>query len=71
MSDLDIKHNSKDGAGDSAFIENAAGRERPLASLNALGGETAHVTDPAAERRIVWKFDLRLLPILAVMYLFK
>ncbi|CAM1502556.1 Fc.00g045400.m01.CDS01 [Cosmosporella sp. VM-42] len=26
--------------------------------------------DPVAERRIVWKFDLRILPILAMMYLF-
>jgi hypothetical protein len=26
--------------------------------------------DPAAERRLVWKFDLRLLPVLAIMYLF-
>lgn len=26
--------------------------------------------DPVAERRIVWKFDLRVLPLLAVMYLF-
>ena len=26
--------------------------------------------DPAAEHRLVWKFDLRILPVLAVMYLF-
>lgn len=26
--------------------------------------------DPQAERALVWKFDLRLLPVLAVMYLF-
>jgi hypothetical protein len=26
--------------------------------------------DSRAERRVVWKFDLRILPILAVMYLF-
>jgi hypothetical protein len=26
--------------------------------------------DPAAERSLVWKFDLRILPVLAVMYLF-
>lgn len=26
--------------------------------------------DPTAERRLVWKFDLRILPILAIMYLF-
>jgi MFS family permease len=33
-------------------------------------GETEMVIDPAAERRLVWKFDLRILPVLAVMYLF-
>lgn len=26
--------------------------------------------DPRAERTLVWKFDLRLLPVLAIMYLF-
>lgn len=26
--------------------------------------------DPRAERALVWKFDLRLLPVLAIMYLF-
>lgn len=26
--------------------------------------------DPAAERRLLWKFDLRILPVLALMYLF-
>jgi MFS family permease len=31
---------------------------------------TSSVIDPAAERRLVWKFDLRILPVLAVMYLF-
>jgi MFS family permease len=32
---------------------------------------TPHIEiDPIAERRLVWKIDLRLLPVLAVMYLF-
>ncbi|KAL1894465.1 hypothetical protein Cpir12675_003642 [Ceratocystis pirilliformis] len=30
----------------------------------------SYVIDPKAERALVWKFDLRLLPVLAVMYLF-
>jgi len=38
-------------------------------------GETHRVSasfalDPAAERKLVWKFDLHILPVLAVMYLF-
>jgi len=34
-----------------------------------IDGETYSI-DAAAERRLVWKFDLRILPILSVMYLF-
>jgi MFS family permease len=34
-----------------------------------VDGET-YTIDPSAEARLVWKFDLRILPILAVMYLF-
>jgi hypothetical protein len=33
-------------------------------------GEVVTTIDPAAESRLVWKFDLRILPVLAVMYLF-
>ncbi|KAF2664663.1 MFS transporter [Microthyrium microscopicum] len=33
-------------------------------------GETEMIMDPKAERILVWKFDLRILPVLAVMYLF-
>ena len=38
-------------------------------------GETTFISaqqsiDPVVERRIVWKFDLRILPLLAAMYLF-
>ncbi|MCJ1405436.1 hypothetical protein MMC11_008664 [Xylographa trunciseda] len=33
-------------------------------------GVTAAVLTPAADRALVWKFDLRILPVLAVMYLF-
>ncbi|KAK0704514.1 putative MFS transporter [Lasiosphaeris hirsuta] len=38
-------------------------------SGTASGHELSSI-DPVAERRLVWKFDLRLLPVLAVMYLF-
>lgn len=31
---------------------------------------TSHPIDPIAERALVWKFDLRILPVLAIMYLF-
>src|SRR5579862_8326316 len=30
----------------------------------------SYALDPAAERKLVWKFDLHILPVLAVMYLF-
>ncbi|KAI8623774.1 major facilitator superfamily transporter [Xylariaceae sp. FL1651] len=35
-----------------------------------LSGETAQVVDSAAERALCRKFDFRLLPVLAIMYLF-
>ncbi|KAI1192835.1 major facilitator superfamily domain-containing protein [Nemania serpens] len=35
-----------------------------------VAGETAHVIDRAAERALCRKFDFRLLPMLAIMYLF-
>ncbi len=48
-------------------------------SIEADGGEKAiaptttgetYTIDPKAERALVWKFDFRILPVLAVMYLF-
>ena len=36
----------------------------------AEDGEILTTIDPVAERKLVWKFDLRILPVLAVMYLF-
>ncbi|KAG6006543.1 hypothetical protein E4U21_006997 [Claviceps maximensis] len=35
-----------------------------------LCDDSPRVSDPAAERSLCWKFDLRLLPVLAVMFLF-
>lgn len=37
------------------------------AVLTTSAGETVFTIDPAAERRLLWKFDLRILPILATM----
>ena len=34
------------------------------------GGTTTLLMTPAADRALVWKFDLRILPVLAIMYLF-
>lgn len=36
---------------------------------DVLAAEVA-VVDPVAERQLVWKYDLRILPVLAIMYLF-
>lgn len=33
----------------------------------ALPGDTARVLDHEAERKLCWKFDIRILPVLAVM----
>lgn len=45
----------------SVLEQNASGEHRMSASMSI---------DPAAERRLVWKFDTRILPTLAIMYLF-
>lgn len=37
--------------------------------ITSAEGETFVITK-AAERKMVWKFDLRILPVLAIMYLF-
>lgn len=37
---------------------------------NIEDGTTGTAIDPEKERTLVWKFDLRILPVLAVMYLF-
>ncbi|KAK5377865.1 hypothetical protein LTR67_005454 [Exophiala xenobiotica] len=50
-------------------LEDGVGAETPSAGeRRTVSASTA--IDPAAERRLVWKFDLRILPVLAVMYLF-
>lgn len=48
-------------AGDAASIDEK-GENVPYSAIRSI--------DPVAERRIVWKFDLRILPLLAAMYLF-
>lgn len=40
------------------------------ASVKDLADGETFTIDPKAERALVWKFDLRVLPVLAVMYLF-
>ena len=51
--------NGKDAADESSLNEN----ESRL-------GESVLLIDPHAERKLVWKFDTRILPVLAAMYLF-
>lgn len=43
---------------------------RSTASSDTELGTTEYVIDPKAERALVWKLDLRILPVLAIMYLF-
>ncbi len=49
-------------------LEDGVAAETPMGERRIISASTA--IDPAAERRLVWKFDLRILPVLAVMYLF-
>jgi hypothetical protein len=48
---------------------NMADSEAP-SKPNAVTTIASVEIDPKAERALVWKFDLRLLPVLAIMYLF-
>lgn len=41
-----------------------------LSPVDSQTGYTGITIDPVAESRLVWKFDLRILPCLAMMYLF-
>ena len=49
----------------------ATSKEDPQVTVSADdGGMTTLLLTPAADRALVWKFDLRILPVLACMYLF-
>lgn len=51
--------------------EGVMGRLEKQMSNNTMDDASNRmVIDPIAERKLVWKFDLRLLPTLAIMYLF-
>lgn len=61
----DDKRSLSIGEGDDTFsraVQDHHGEARRISASIAL--------EPAAEKRLVWKFDLRILPTLAVMYLF-
>lgn len=55
--DLDIKSKT-DGV---VIVDQETGSSRRISASFAI--------DPAAERKLVWKFDTRILPLLAMMYL--
>lgn len=50
--------------------EKMATLDSKISSLDDFVVAEQFMVDPKAERALVWKFDLRLLPVLAVMYLF-
>lgn len=51
-------------------VESKAASSDSVSGPDVLAAETVAVIDHKAERALVWKFDTRLLPVLAVMYLF-
>lgn len=57
------------GINDHTNLENMADAESP-SKPHAVTTIASVEIDPKAERALVWKFDLRLLPVLAIMYLF-
>ncbi|QDS73858.1 hypothetical protein FKW77_006771 [Venturia effusa] len=67
MSDEESSKGARyDGRNDSIKVDQKTGGETIVADT----GEVLALIDPVAERKLLWKFDLRVLPVLAVMYLF-
>ncbi|RYP78911.1 hypothetical protein DL771_000296 [Monosporascus sp. 5C6A] len=61
------------GSGDGDSLRKSSltgGKVIESGSKDVIADETPYVVDKAAERALTRKFDLRLLPVLAVMYLF-
>ena len=56
------------GSEDVKIMEDGSVLEQTLTGERKISASVA--IDPAAEKRLVWKFDSRILPTLAVMYLF-
>ncbi|CAJ2510538.1 Uu.00g095070.m01.CDS01 [Anthostomella pinea] len=65
LNDLECAE-KKAGVTDTTAVDHGLGT-----STSTVTGHTfVHDVDPAAERALLWKFDLRILPTLALMYLF-
>lgn len=68
-----------------ASVEKMNGTEYPIDTKEAPGSDSdvergtgitqeigeSYVVDKALEKRLLWKFDIHILPMLAIMYLFK
>lgn len=51
-------------------VDSKADIEGMKTTTSSDAGNVLDTIDPIAERKLVWKFDLRILPVLAIMYLF-
>ncbi|KAI1328921.1 major facilitator superfamily domain-containing protein [Xylariaceae sp. FL0255] len=51
-------------------VESSKSADEIESNTDNVAGETAHVVDSSAERALCRKFDFRILPVLALMYLF-
>ena len=66
----DVKHDpelAKDGL--EVTASNTSSKDAVGAPV-PISGETQHLPTYEHEKALCWKFDLRMLPMLAVMYLF-
>jgi MFS family permease len=64
---------SEDVKGDTAVRSHSTAIETDANGIQRVIGEdrgTELIIDPHEERRLVWKLDIRILPVLSVMYLF-
>lgn len=65
-----MSYDEKHGPGISDDTKSIEANEAGEGAVTKEDGTTLAVVNSKAERSLVWKFDLRILPLLAVMYLF-
>jgi sugar phosphate permease len=63
-------HESSSGDGKPSSKDIKYGEEDNNSTVYATDDATAYLIDHKAEKKLVWKFDTHILPVLAVMYLF-
>jgi len=72
MASIDNKHDVESASATkvTSGIDSTSSKSGDARHPPGVAEDTAQVLDHAAEKSLCWKFDIRLMPVLAVMYLF-